>query len=299
MRLMRYIANIWQNTRRSIRDDWLFDYIILKTMVEYKRHMTDWRAYMPKPQRCRRICSKPRYTEFQSIHSEPSETIVLTLDEYEVIRLVDNEEKTHQECATLMNISRTTVTEIYKSARAKIADFLVNGKALNIKGGTYYYCGGEAYPSCRSCKKKLLDDKDVIRKGSNIMRIAVTIENEMIFQHFGHTEQFKFYDIEDNQVKSEKIVSTQGSGHGALAGFLQSNQVDILICGGIGMGAKNALSQIGVQVFGGVQGKADEAVAMFLKDNLVYDPNVQCSHHENHGEGHTCGDHGCKSHSCH
>lgn len=131
------------------------------------------------------------------------------------------------------------------------------------------------------------------------MKIAVTYENEMIFQHFGHTAQFKLYDIADGKVVTSQVVDTQGSGHGALAGFLAHHQVDILICGGIGGGAQMALQQAGILLYGGVSGDADAAVEALLAGSLDYNPNVYCSHH-GHGEGgHTCGSHGCGSHSCH
>ena len=131
------------------------------------------------------------------------------------------------------------------------------------------------------------------------MKIAVTYENGEIFQHFGHTETFKIYDISDGKVVSAEVVDTNGSGHGALAGFLVAHGVDTLICGGIGGGAQNALAQAGIRLFGGVSGNADEAVNALLAGNLGYDPDVHCDHHDHHGEGHSCGDHGCGSHSCH
>ena len=131
------------------------------------------------------------------------------------------------------------------------------------------------------------------------MKIAVTYENGEIFQHFGHTEAFKIYDIADDKVVSAEVVDTNGSGHGALAGFLVAHGVDTLICGGIGGGAQNALAQAGIRLFGGVSGNADEAVNALLAGNLGYDPDVDCNHHVHHGEGHSCGDHGCGSHSCH
>ena len=130
------------------------------------------------------------------------------------------------------------------------------------------------------------------------MKIAVTYENEEIFQHFGHTEAFKIYDIADGKVVSAEVVDTNGSGHGALAGFLVAHGVDTLICGGIGGGAQNALAQAGIRLFGGVSGNADEAVNALLAGNLGYNPNVHCDHHD-HEAGHSCGDHGCGSHSCH
>lgn len=131
------------------------------------------------------------------------------------------------------------------------------------------------------------------------MRIGVTYEAGQIFQHFGHTEQFKIYDIDGGQVVSSEVVDTNGSGHGALAEFLSALQVDILICGGIGGGAQMALASAGIQLYGGVSGTADEAVDALLAGNLAFNPNVKCNHHDHeHSEGHTCGSHGCGSGHC-
>ena len=131
------------------------------------------------------------------------------------------------------------------------------------------------------------------------MRIAVTYENGQIFQHFGHTEQFKVYDIADGKVVASEVVNTNGSGHGALAGVLSALHADALICGGIGGGAQMALAAAGIQLYGGVSGDADKAVEALIAGELAFDPNVQCDHHDHHGEGHTCGDHGCGgNHHC-
>ncbi|MBQ7765362.1 MAG: NifB/NifX family molybdenum-iron cluster-binding protein [Lachnospiraceae bacterium] len=132
------------------------------------------------------------------------------------------------------------------------------------------------------------------------MNIAVTYENGQIFQHFGHTEQFKVYEIENNTVTNSYVVDTNGQGHGALAGFLSLHNIEVLICGGIGGGAQMALANAGIKLYGGVSGDADAAVAAYLAGNLEFNPNVQCNHHgHDHGEGHNCGNHGCGSHSCH
>ena len=131
------------------------------------------------------------------------------------------------------------------------------------------------------------------------MRIAVTYQNEEIFQHFGHTEQFKLYDVQNGIITKAEVINTNGSGHGALAGLLSALGVNVLICGGIGGGAQMALAQAGIQLYGGVSGNADEAVVAFLADKLTFQPNVQCNHHDHHGQDHACGDHGCGSHSCH
>lgn len=135
-------------------------------------------------------------------------------------------------------------------------------------------------------------------KGVKDMRIAVTYENGEIFQHFGHTEQFKVYDVEEGKVVASEVVSTNGSGHGALAEVLASLNAEVLICGGIGGGAQMALAAAGIKLFGGVSGDADKAVEAYLAGSLSYNPNVQCNHHGEHHHGGNCGDHGCGSHSC-
>ncbi len=128
------------------------------------------------------------------------------------------------------------------------------------------------------------------------MKLAVTYDNEQVFQHFGHTEFFKIYTIEDQAVKESEVVSTNGSGHGALAGFLKEHQVDALICGGIGGGAKAALAAAGIALYAGVTGNADEQVKSFLLGTLNHNPNTECNHHGHH---HHEGEHNCGHHSCH
>ncbi|MBQ4409628.1 MAG: FKBP-type peptidyl-prolyl cis-trans isomerase [Firmicutes bacterium] len=129
------------------------------------------------------------------------------------------------------------------------------------------------------------------------MRIAVSYENGTIFQHFGHTEQFKLYDVEDGKIAAEQIVNTNGSGHGALAGFLKAAKADVLICGGIGGGAQTALQEQGIELCAGASGNADAAVQAYLRGELI-NTGANCDHHDHHGEGHECGDHGCGEHDC-
>ena len=122
------------------------------------------------------------------------------------------------------------------------------------------------------------------------MKIAVTYENGQIFQHFGHTEQFKVYEVNDGKITSSVVLPTNGSGHGALAGFLQQAGVNALICGGIGGGARAALAEAGIVLYPGVAGDADAAVEALAAGNLAYNPDTVCSHH--HEDGHDCGHHG-------
>ncbi len=130
------------------------------------------------------------------------------------------------------------------------------------------------------------------------MRIAVTYEGGNIFQHFGRTEQFKVYDIDNGNVVHSEVVGTDGNGHGALAGILNGLQVDTLICGGIG-GAQAALADANIKLYGGVSGNADAAVEAFLAGKLEFNSNIQCNHHEEHHHEGGCGSHGCgANHAC-
>lgn len=117
------------------------------------------------------------------------------------------------------------------------------------------------------------------------MNIAVTYENGEIFQHFGRTEQFKVYRVEDGRVVSAQVMPTNGTGHEALADFLAGNQIETVICGGLGGGMQMALSMVGIEVVSGIQGNADEAVEAYLRGALE-SAGVNCHHHEE--EGHSC-----------
>ena len=131
-------------------------------------------------------------------------------------------------------------------------------------------------------------------------KIAVTYENGEVFQHFGHTKEFKFYTVEDKKIVDSEIVPTMGSGHSMLADFLLLNGVTVLICGGIGGGAKAALAQKGIELRGGVRGNADEKAQAYVDGTLEYNAVVECTHHHDHDheEGYCCGHHHDHDHEC-
>ena len=249
---------------------------------------------MARPSKTRFICKMPAHCRFTT-EGNPKNGINLTIEEYETIRLMDYLGMTQAECAKQMNVSRATVQALYTEARKKMSRFLVEGTYMEIGGGNFQLCSSPC--SATSCFQKQTQNKKK-SKGDKTMKIAVTYENGEVFQHFGHTEQFKVYEVEDGKIISSEVVDTNGQGHGALAGFLFNSGIDILICGGIGGGARNALAEAGIQLYPGAMGNADAQVESFLKGTLSYDPDTMCSHHS-HAEGHVCGDHGCGSHSCH
>lgn len=256
---------------------------------------------MPRPKKRRKVCSLPENPAFLPLNGDAGkEPVILAVDEYEAIRLIDKEGLSQGECGTYMRIARTSVQLIYASARKKIAESLVDGLPLKIEGGDYRLCDGQE-TACGpgGCWRRRSGCQNVqyqTTEGNENMKIAVTYEDGRVFQHFGHTAQFKIYEVEQDRVCSSEILNTNGSGHGALAGFLRDLGVRTLICGGIGGGAGAALAEAGIELYGGVSGDADTAVAALLAGELAFDPNAACSHH--HGDGHTCGDHGCGSHHC-
>ena len=126
------------------------------------------------------------------------------------------------------------------------------------------------------------------------MKIAVTYDNGNIFQHFGKTEFFKVYEVEESKVISSEVIGSNGTGHGALAGLLADQSIDVLICGGIGGGAQAALLEAGIELCAGAQGEVDQAVEAYLNGDLVSSGAI-CDHH--HEEGHSCGHHE-EGHSC-
>ena len=132
------------------------------------------------------------------------------------------------------------------------------------------------------------------------MKIAVTYDNGEVFQHFGRTENFKVYEVEDNKVVSSEVIGSNGTGHGALAGLLAGEGIDVLICGGIGGGAQTALAEAGIELVAGAQGNTDEVIETYLRGELI-STGSNCHHHD-HEEGHSCGEHGCgghgEGHSC-
>ena len=205
----------------------------------------------------------PQYESFSPEECpRESEAVTLTLDEYEVIRLVDLEKKTHEQCAAQMDISRTTVTEIYETARGKIARCIVLGQRLVIAGGNYRLCEGREHTRCGKCccrkgsKQTPLTSLDLSQElpaadrfnsslsksnlqneGDIIMKIAVTYENGEIFQHFGHTEAFKIYDIADGKVVNAEVSRYQWKRSRRTGWIPGCTWRRYLICGGIGGGA--------------------------------------------------------------
>lgn len=245
---------------------------------------------MGRPRRCRKIGVIPEYRCFAPEDVRSEETIDVTLDEYEALRLIDSCGYSQEEAAKQMDVSRTTVTAIYDSVRKKIAECLVYGKTLYIVSDSSCCSKDACFINEDIGKGMELSHEYFNEKGENTMRIAVTFEDGKVYGHFGHTKFFKVYDTNDGKILESKIVDTSGSGHGAIAGLLKELDVDSVICGGIGGGAQIALADAGIKLYSGVSGDCDEAVNKFIAGTLEYGTSANCNHHGEEG-GHKCGDH--------
>ena len=259
---------------------------------------------MPRPKKCRRVCSVPKAAGFSPrCGAGGRQPVVMAVEEYEAVRLIDLLGCTQEEAAARMEVARTTVQAIYDAARRKLARALVEQRGLEVRGGEYRLCprAGGACPHSRAggrCHGPFGEREQtaqVQERGSQNMKLAVTYENGMVFAHFGHTAQFKLYEIEEGKIVSSVVVPTGGSGHGALAGFLAAQGVSALICGGIGGGARTALAQAGIALYPGVSGSADAAAQALAEGRLLYDPAAECADHAHGHEHGSCGhhEHGC------
>lgn len=260
---------------------------------------------MPRPCRCRRVCAEPLVETFgpnPAAEDGTVDPVFLLVEEYETLRIVDYEGRTHEQCAAQMRVSRTTVTEIYERARHKVADAIVNGRTLVIRGGNYEVCGGACARDCAGrCRWKYGELALAMQNltGDEIMRIAIPVKNENIYQHFGMASTFKVYDVEEKRVVNTFLIEAAGTGHGAKVGPLVDNKVDCVICGGIGEGAMSQLAGAGIFLIAGISGNADEAVVAALAQTLKADYQAaaaksrhQYRHQHGRGEGCGCGGHG-------
>lgn len=247
---------------------------------------------MARPRKTRRICMDFGRRIFVAEPDAPC--VVLEADELEALRLADLEELDQAAAAERMRISRGTLQRLLREARRKLVFALLEGRSIATSRASEHCkpcCDGDG--GCRFCGRRTRIRKSSL--GEGIMRIAVVTETGNVFQHFGHAPEVTLYDVEDDAVKNKQVESTDGCGHGALAGFLRERNVELLICGGIGAGAQMALAEAGIRLAAGVEGNADQAVEAFLAGTLASVSNPTCGGHghgHGHGEGRSCGGHG-------
>ena len=214
---------------------------------------------MPRPNKSKIVGQLPRYCRFFSEKKNENVKILLLVEEFETIRLIDHLGMTQEECAASMKVGRATVQSLYTSARGKLARYLVEGGMLEIGGGNFAVEGTER--------------KDALAEEGHRIRIAVPWEDGKVFPHFGRARCFKIYNIQGNCIADEYFLDSGEYSRRMLAELLDQEAVQIVICGGIGAGARNALGEKGIRVYPGAEGEANAQVQSFLEGGGITDRN--------------------------
>ncbi len=202
--------------------------------------------------------------------NQQDSVIELFFDEYECMRLLDYEGWQQSEAASIMNISRPTLTRIYMEARRKIATALVEGLKVVITGGN------PDFVSYRLNKANI-----VIMN----QKIAIPTKDGMLWPHFGKAPQVTIVTVENGQVKETNVYEAPEHQHGAMPRFIASHNCTDVLCGGLGGGAVNLLNELGIQVHAGAPSiPIDELLAQYLGGTISYGDG-SC-HHDGCGGHH-------------
>jgi predicted DNA-binding protein (UPF0251 family)/predicted Fe-Mo cluster-binding NifX family protein len=222
---------------------------------------------MPRPVSERRLGAliAPRVMKPAGIPARELEELRLGFDEAEALRLADLEGLYQEAAARSMGVSRQTFGRIVETARRKVADAILNGKALRIEGGEITIC----------------------ETGETNMKIAVPSRDGLVDEHFGHCKEFLVFRVEgESLIEEQSVPSTEGCGcKSGVAAVLARSGVTHLVAGNMGEGAVRVLGAQGITVVRGASGQARAAAEAFAKGSLT-DTGVGCA---GHGEpGHEC-----------
>ena len=233
---------------------------------------------MPRPFKSRNIMEEPYCSKFNPERMGEHGSVVLSLDEYEVIRKCDYERLSQENCATVMKISRTTVQRIYASARVKIAQALVLGKVLEIEGGPV-----------KIIDQSPLDNISSIHEtGENKLKIAIGLNGQNVADHFGHCNDFRIVEVENGVVVHQEELFDDVHVHQERPKFLKDNGVDVLIMKSMGKGAYNRLVALDIKCIDAQDKTVDEALSAYLNKTLTTSLEAtDCAGCGNHNhEGH-------------
>ena len=249
---------------------------------------------MARPFKCRRVAFLPGVTFFKpaGIPLRFLEEVIVTVEEAEAIRIKDIENLDQEQCAKRMNVSRPTFQRILYSARRKVADALLNGKAIRIEGGNFETVA----LNCNCLEGCNADNKhnEIRKEGYNMKIAVVTDDGTTICQHFGRAQYYLVITIENGKVVSKEqrskaghhVVGMQHETHassGTPHGFdanaqashagMMANITDcqLVFAGGMGWGAQVSLKQAGIDVHMTDKNNIDEAIKLYIEGKL---PNL-------------------------
>lgn len=227
---------------------------------------------MPRPRKCRKVCQLPEIREFQPIGENVCHSaVILSVDEYEAIRLIDKQSFSQEECGGYMQIARTTVQLIYDSARKKLAEALVCGLPLKIEGGDFKLCDGkEEYCGCGGCRMHRRRQILLQHKENGKMRIAIPLdENKQdICIVLSRAPYFLFQDEDSKNIVENPAADAQGGAGIQAAQFLVDNAVNVLITVRCGQNAADVFTAAGMKIYKSAGKTASEDLEAFAKGRL-------------------------------
>ena len=225
---------------------------------------------MPRPRKCRKVCCFPHNPGFTPLNSKPDgEAVILAVDEYEAIRLIDREGYSQEQCGAYMAVSRATVQQIYTSARKKLADALVEGRPLKIEGGDYRICeGDEQYCGCHGCGQCSWPRQQT---GGSQMKIAIPLdENEKdVCVSFGRAPFYLFSEDGKTEILKNPAADAEGGAGIKAAQFLVDQAATALITIRCGQNAANVFQAAGITIYEAKKGCTAAENLALLADNQL------------------------------
>lgn len=227
---------------------------------------------MSRPRKCRKVCRLPGTREFRPAGELPCKSaVVLTVDEYEAIRLIDKQGFSQEECGVYMQVARTTVQAIYNSARKKLAEALVDGLSLRIEGGDYQLCDGtEEYCGCGGCRRHRRRCAQVNGKEDGKMKIAIPLDENRQDTCIVLARAPYFLlreDGKDTVVENPAAQAHGGAGIQA-AQFLVDQGVDVLVTVRCGQNAADVFKAAGMKLYKSVNKAAADDLAALEEGGL-------------------------------
>ena len=227
---------------------------------------------MPRPRKCRKVCCLPDNDGFVPVRGgEELTPIVLNVDEYEAIRLIDREGFSQEQCGEYMRIARTTVQQIYAAARKKLADALVEGLPQRIEGGDFQLCdGNEDYCGCGGCRRhrrgcvqqNIMEDRK--------MRIAIPLdENKQdVCIVLARAPYFLFWEDGKDTILENPAAQAHGGAGIQAAQFLVDNGVNVLITVRCGQNAADVFKAAGMKIYKSANKAAADDLTAFEDGKL-------------------------------
>lgn len=224
--------------------------------------------------RCCRILNDEIVFKPQGIPMSELEIVDLEVDEIEVLRLCDYEQKSQIQAAEIMQISRGTIQRLLNSGRKKILEALLYQQGLRLKNKFLDY----------------IENQEMNEMGEKILKIAFSTSDEVtIEEHFGGCSKFVIYSVENGKVLKKEVLDAPEHVSGAYPKFIMGENVKTVITGGMGPKAMNILTGNGVEVILGASGEIEKVLEVYLKGELKSNGEACSHHHEHHhGEGHNC-----------